>query len=189
MIIQRLFSSKAQKARRHKYDLDMAKKAEGSSFIPDKLEIQNEADRIRQGRKAIKTGKDNLGMPLETSKRSNLGDGKGAHFVHDSINKAKPGDIVNATSPMGTNPEAKKRVSERFTRSGKTTSSNFEEFSKNWRKAEILKRDARVGDAIELAKKNKGKIALATGGVVAAGIGAKKLADKKKAKKDDNPKK
>ena len=33
--------------------------------------------------------------------------------------------------------------------------------------------------------KKGGKIALATGGVVAAGIGAKKLADKKKAKKEE----
>ena len=35
------------------------------------------------------------------------------------------------------------------------------------------------------AVKKGGKIALATGGVVAAGIGAKKLADKKKAKKEE----
>lgn len=61
-------------------------------------------------------------------------------------------------------------------------------------KASIAKHEAKAAElrakkeAGKMLKKG-GKIALATGGVVAAGIGAKKLADKKKAKKDDNPKK
>jgi hypothetical protein len=57
-------------------------------------------------------------------------------------------------------------------------------------KASIAKHEAKAAElrakkeAGKMLKKG-GKIALATGGVVAAGIGAKKLADKKKAKKEE----
>ena len=57
-------------------------------------------------------------------------------------------------------------------------------------KASIAKHEAKAAELRAKKETGKmlkkgGKIALATGGVVAAGIGAKKLADKKKAKKEE----
>ena len=117
MIIQRLFSSKEQKARRKKLNLRMK--------------------------------------------------------VNEHINKAKPGDVLEASKILG-DTNAKKRVGERFMKFGDNPYS-FEHLIKGV----SLENQA---ENIERLKKG-GKIALATGGVVAAGIGAKKLADKKKAKK------
>lgn len=48
--------------------------------------------------------------------------------------------------------------------------------------------DKKISEKSRKALKKGGKIALATGGAIAAGIGAKKLIDKKKAKKDSNEK-
>ena len=61
--------------------------------------------------------------------------------------------------------------------------------TKHEAKAAKLRAKKEAGEQLKKNLKKGGKIALATGGAVAAGIGAKKLYDKKKAKKDDNPKK
>lgn len=52
-------------------------------------------------------------------------------------------------------------------------------------KAAELRAKKEAGEQLKKDLKKGGKIALATGGVVAAGIGAKKLVDKKKAKKEE----
>ena len=225
MIIQRLFSSKAQKARRRAYDLqqgssakyanvkplfdfdgpsdkeilsdaqsqdkmigrkktmDLIKKGEDStvgsskgimsktvSYDATKIKNKKELDEINRARNLLRAGRDRN----RDREFKGLYEGKKEN-VNDIINKKKTDKIPNKWNRKDaveqskiTNPKQVK-----------------ESIAKHEAKAAELRAKKEAGKML----KKGGKIALATGGVVAAGIGAKKLVDKKKAKKDDNPKK
>ena len=171
MIIQRLFSSKEQKARRRINDYERVKKLGLAG------EVHSAADQASAEMEAIsgvkntakKSGKDVMTL-LKKSEESVRGAGAARVSRRDQFAKFLLGDKENALENKNTKEGMAAYQSNRI------------------KKASELKK-AKSNAKIKSALKKGGKIALATGGVVAAGIGAKKLADKKKAKKDDNSKK
>ena len=165
MIIQRLFSSKEQKARRRINDYERVKRlglaGEISSTNANIAATQEAISGIKKT--ATKSGKDIRNL-LEKAQESVRGAGevrvsrKGGHYL------------------LGDN---KDLLENKNTKEGMAAYQ-----SDRIKKASELKK-VKSNAKIKSALKKGGKIALATGGVVAAGIGAKKLADKKKAKKEE----
>ena len=173
---QKEFNSKAQKARRKKFDLAMEKKAH-DGYIFDSFKKPTEAELVREGRRVTKANRTDLGFEIIDSP----GKHRDVMDIHQTINQNKPNDIRNATSSFGTNPEAKKRVSRRL--------KNSEKWEDIWHQPKYeagkkMEKDAKVG---KWMKKN-GKKSIAAAAIVGLGLGAKKLYDKSK-KKDDSSKK
>jgi len=173
MIIQRLFSSKEQKARVAQWRKSQTGKVEPASIqrhgktFDDIIEVSREGDIENNRRRILKERNlDPLAIKEEQSRTITYN------------NKNPRSGPIEATFKYR---KGLDKILEKERESG-------------YKNAEI-KLDQVYKDKVRDLKKKKmlkkgGKIALATGGVVvAAGIGAKKLADKKKAKKDDNSKK
>lgn len=163
MIIQRLFSSKEQKARRKKFDLQVAK---DSGRINPK-EYFDPAAR-RQGRKELKL----------------RGTQEELYIRNVDPSKTDPGNInlklrnkrITENDPRN-NMERAGNIYGR----GNRVSSKAKEFNNK-----LIKNANR--EQKKFIAKGIGKGALITGGAIAAGIGAKKLVDKKKAKKESDKK-
>ena len=170
MIIQRLFSSKEQKARRSKWDKKVAEDIHG------KLDIMQAKSLGRRVSRLSNIEKDHTGkykIDYEPSSQNIL--------------NRESNEILSASKPIkdgvyyGGREEVISRAVHQDKRLGKSGDSMTLKIINKFKESD--KKEAEK----QLKKKLKkgGKIALATGGVVAAGIGAKKLVDKKKAKKEE----
>jgi len=167
MIIQRLFSSKEQKARRRINDYERVKKLGLAG------EVNSTADQASASMEAIsgvkntakKSGKDVMTL-LKKSEESVRGAGDARVSRRDQYAKFLLGDKEDLLE-------------------NKNTKEGMADYQSNrMKKASELKK-VKSKEQLKKNLKKGGKAALITGGVVAAGIGAKKLADKKKAKKEE----
>ena len=207
MIIQRLFSSKAQKARRAKWETEnqsMPSQKDIDSQLKDpRSKMEKELDRelgIKDNPRYNKTQKE----AIEAAKKKNFRFDR--RFENEVADKLETNPALRQ--------KFRKEAAERR-RGQKQILKEMADLEKKWvaedaereaereaeRKAEkaakskasIAKHEAKAAElrakkeAGKMLKKG-GKIALATGGVVAAGVGAKKLYDKKKNKKDSKEK-
>lgn len=195
MIIQRLFSSKEQKARRAKWDVKVSRDIWG---VPVEEELAKSQGRNTQRSLTVnldkKSGKARVNY--ENSKIQDLTRRDKSEILNaingeKKLNSSALDKIVNRSKELNgriiSNTVEKdlpvEKKLDKLTRAAKlqinligrqNNLKNLEEkVIENKKAEEQLKKNLKKG----------GKIALATGGVVAAGIGAKKLADKKKAKK------
>lgn len=171
MIIQRLFSSKEQKARRAKWDKKVAEDIWGKQA--------DEKTAKRVGRDSQK--QNTVSLDKKSGKaRVNYENAK----IQD-LTKRESDEILNGTNTRGL---SRNSIIQRAVRQDLRKGGSERITTRVINKLEKLdKKEA--GEQLKKNLNKGGKIALATGGVVAAGIGAKKLADNKKAKKDDNSKK
>ena len=207
MIIQRLFSSKAQKARRAKWETENqsrpSQKDIDHQLKDPRSKMEKELDR-ELGRKDNprynKTQKEAIDAAKKKNFRSDL---RWKNTAADELatdpairrefreNKAQIlkrrkqaskelEESVKKLEKERADEEAKKEVERKAKKAAESKAS----IAKHEAKAAELRAKKEAGKML----KKGGKIALATGGVVAAGIGAKKLADKKKAKKESNKK-
>jgi len=191
MIIQRLFSSKAQKARRRKWDMDQAmKQGEQTEAVSQAKMLGKDKtnDLLNKYTKNTKTG---LEGGIEF---------KGKKFLADKVTRT----TVKNKKELDEMERARNLVREGRKKSrAKTDWSNHKEYGVNdhindkaketWSgyKDKFMYKDVlnkkiseKSRKQTEKALKKAGKGALIAGGVVAAGIGAKKLADKKKKKSE-----
>jgi len=231
MIIQRLFSSKEQKARKEKYEVlkgqDLVDQR-NRGFHKTADEVLNQADReklpenhpkVRQASelKARAIINDQLSQEVKKDPKigTNFTNGReGILNQHKVFNKRlarsgmnleefiRSGGIIKRNEQNKKRPRGvKKARGEKTQTTPRSYNSRFKSLNKESQnklvekietrrkvKASIAKHEAKVAElrakkeAGKMLKKG-GKIALATGGAVAAGIGAKKLYDKKKKKK------
>ena len=214
MIIQRLFSSKEQKARRAKFDLSQHKiaskeNAEESKKLLETLHKSGKHDidsaitavdkhfkryRVKEGVGGNEANKSDLNLrKAKLSSKKILGKkydsfgftALGAKPNTDIFKKEAEEDFNKGLRDAPGASEKKKKLAEKVEEHDREKAKKAAES-----KASIAKHEAKAAElrakkeAGKMLKKG-GKIALATGGVVAAGIGAKKLADKKKAKKEE----
>ena len=227
MIIQRLFSSKEQKARRAKWETENQSRPSQEDIdrqLKDpRSKMEKELDRelgIKDNPRYKKTEKE----AIEAAKKRNTRFENKMNGEYDPlVDKGSKADrrlrMVFGNHPDRPNTELYKKealqdhwkgVSDRFDaaekkkklvekvdeyekkeaeRKAKKAAESKASIAKHEAKAAELRAKKEAGEQLKKNLKKGGKIALATGGVVAAGVGAKKLYDKKKAKKDDNPKK
>ena len=165
MIIQRLFSSKAQKARRAEHDIRVAKEMYGGT--EGRTTNQDQLKRVgRRKQRARSIGLDSQGkLNFRYSSTPDY-----------SLNPKN--EILDATK--GKDKSARAGVEYRATHQRVRAESLGKD------KSDVVDRIYnKLGSKYKKEKlkqnfKKGGKIALATGGVIAAGVGAKKLYDKKK---------
>ena len=190
MIIQRLFSSKAQKARLKKLRL-----SEGRDPFSEMYEATDIAHKKDKGIKktAEKTGKSYEFLFKKAQEKTNLGEAaiiknnRGENRLDsNTIHRDKLADKQTKAGFKSYKDKQKEEISK--IKAAKKKEADIKAKKAAESKASIAKHEAKAAELRakkELGKKIKtgGKIALATGGVVAASVGAKKLIDKKKAKK------
>jgi Cft2 family RNA processing exonuclease len=138
------------------------------------LKNKKEMEEIGRARNLLKAGRERNQDRMFKS----LYDGKRKEDLNSTINQK--GTIVNPSK--WERQEAVKRA--QLTNPNKVKKS----IAEHEKKAAELRAKKEAGEQLKKNLKKGGKIALATGGVVAAGIGAKKLVDKKKAKKESDKK-
>lgn len=238
MIIQRLFSSKAQKKLREKYEVlkgqDLIDR-DNKVFHKDADEALKRAakNKLPEGHPTVKSAaelkaraiiNDQISEEIRKNPQveSNISEGGRKLFINNQKvynkklarsgmnqeNFLRSGGVrarneKNKNRPRGIKKVKGEKVNSNGGRSNmnKDLRASFlnrehqEKFYENIKRREQVKESianheskaAELRAKKELGKnlKKGGKIALATGGVVAAGIGAKKLADKKKAKKEE----
>ena len=193
---QREFNSKAQKARLKKLRL-----SEGRDPFSEMYEATDIAHKKDKGIKktAEKTGKSYEFLFKKAQEKTDLGEAaiiknnRGENRLDsNTIHREKLADKQTKAGFKFYKDKQKEEISKIKAAKKKEAERKAEKAAKS--KASIAKHEAKAAElrakkeAGKMLKKG-GKIALATGGAIAAGIGAKKLADKKKAKKDDNSKK
>ena len=197
MVIQRLFSSKEQKARLRKYY-----KRGGTSLSPlgESTNALNSASiilKVDKGTKktAKKRGKD-LDKLQEAAFKKNpaeesgqIKSGKNSYRLFQKGDKLADKMTEEGMKKYKENlSERAKPLKEAKEAAKKKAEDSRASIAKHEAKVAELRAKKEAGEQLKKNLKKGGKIALATGGVVAAGIGAKKLADKKKAKKDSKEK-
>jgi hypothetical protein len=218
MIIQRLFSSKEQKARRAKFDLSQHKiaskeNAEESKKLLETLHKSGKHDidsaitavdkhfkryRVKEGVGGNEANKSDLNLrKSKLSSKKILGKeynsfgftALGAKPNTDIFKKEAEEDFNKGLRDAPGASEKKKKLAEKVDKYEKKEAEKAAKskasIAKHEAKAAELRAKKEAGEQLKKNLKKGGKIALATGGVVAAGIGAKKLADKKKAKKEE----
>lgn len=189
---QREFNSKAQKARLKKLRL-----SEGRDPFSEMYEATDIAYKKDKGIKktAEKTGKSYESLFKKAQEKTDLGEAariknnRGENRLDsNTIHRDKLADKQTKASFKFYKDKQKEEISKIKAAKKKEAERKAEKAAKS--KASIAKHEAKAAELRakkELGKnlKKGGKIALATGGVVAAGIGAKKLVDKKKSKKEE----
>ena len=168
MIIQRLFSSKAQKARRAKWEIEVGKKAVKSQHPFAPMYGSNDYFNRSGQKKKVEdvTMKEMKKLGRQVLKSSSP---ESSYVSGIDLNKDKLAEKATDSGKLEYLNERKKKAKEMADRN-----KEIKKLEEN------MKKTLRKGNL-----KKGGKAALITGGAVAAGIGAKKLADKKKAKKEE----
>lgn len=193
MIIQRLFSSKEQKARRAKWDKKVAKDIWGRQLDGKKAK---QVGRDTQRRSTVNLDNGKARVNYENSKIQDLTK-RGNNEILDAVNGEKKLNSGAFDKIVNRSKELDSRIISKTVEKDLPVEDKLNKLTKSSKlQIKLIGRQNNLKNledkAIEKAKNNKklkenlkkgGKIALATGGVVAAGIGAKKLADKKKAEK------
>lgn len=177
---QKEFNSKAQKARRRKFDLRTAQVA-SDGFNPDFYFKPSEDDLVRKGRSALRSNKTDLGFDL--TKTSPL---------HENINLAKPDDILKSKSRYGTNIPSKERVINRLghqdLRKAVSNDNSLTAYDKIVKRARKFNNEKSISSFVKKHGKTAALIAIPT--AVAIGTGTaiykknKKNKDNKKNKED-----
>jgi len=193
-IEQREFNSKTQKARLRKYY-----KRGGTPLSPlgESTNALNSASiilKVDKGTKktAKKRGKD-LDKLQKTAFKKNpveesgqIKSGKNSYRLFQKGDKLADKMTEEGMKKYKENlSERAKPLKEAKEAAKKKAEDSKVSIAKHEAKAAELRAKKDAGEQLKKNLKKGGKIALATGGVVAAGIGAKKLADKKKAKKEE----
>ena len=193
MIIQRLFSSKEQKARRAKWDKKVAKDIWGGQLDKKKAK---QIGRDTQRRSTVSLDNGKARVNYENSKIQDLTK-RGNNEILNAVNGEKKLNSEAFDKIVNRSKELDSRIISKTVEKDLPVEDKLNKLTKSSKlQIKLIGRQNNLKNledkAIEKAKNNKklkenlkkgGKIALATGGVVAAGIGAKKLADKKKAEK------
>ena len=197
MIIQRLFSSKEQKAMLREYY-----KQGGTALNPfgestNALNSANIILKVDKGTKktAEKRGKDLDKLQEAAFKKNPAKESGQIKSGKDSYRLFQKGDKLADKMTEEGMKKYKENLSERakLLKEAKEVAKKKAEESrasiaKHEAKAAELRAKKEAGEQLKKNLKKGGKIALATGGVVAAGMGAKKLYDKK-VKKDSKKEK
>ena len=190
MIIQRLFSSKEQKARRRKWDMDQAMKQGEQTEAVSQAKMLGKDKTNKLLNKYTKNTKTGLEGGIEFDGKRILAD----KVTRTTVKNRKELDEMERARMLVQEGREKSRAKNKAWFEGNKNYNINDHI--NDKADDVRGRSHKIH--YEKALKNKisekkagkmlkkgGKIALATGGVVAAGIGAKKLVDKKKAKKEE----
>ena len=189
MIIQRLFSSKEQKARRRKCDMDQAMKQSEQTEAVSQAKMLGKDKTNKLLDKYTKNTKTGLEGGIEFDGKRILAD----KVTRTTVKNRKELDEMERARMLVQEGREKSRAKNKAWFEGNKNYNVNDHINDkaddigrshkiHYEKA--LKKKISEKKAAKMLKKG-GKIALATGGVVAAGIGAKKLVDKKKAKKEE----
>ena len=197
MIIQRLFSSKEQKARRRKWDMDQAMKQGEQTEAVSQAKMLGKDKTNELLNKYTKNTKTGLEGGIEFDGKRFLADKvtrttvknkkeldemeRARKLVQEGRKKsrAKNKAWYEGNKNYNVNDHINDKADEVLGQSHKRKINYERALEKKISEKEAAKSKEQVGKFIKKA----GKGALIAGGVVAAGIGAKKLADKKKAEK------
>ena len=201
MIIQRLFSSKEQKARRAKWDEKVAEDIWGKQ-VDEKTakRVGRDSQKLNTVSLDKKSGKARVNY--ENSKIQDL-TRRDKNEILNAVNGEKKLNSSTFDKIVNRSKELDGRIISKTVEKDLPVEDKLNKLTKSSKlQIKLIGRQNNLKNledkAIEKAKNNKklkenfkkgGKIALATGGAIAAGVGAKKLYDKKKTKKDDNSKK
>ena len=190
MIIQRLFSSQEQKARRRKWDMDQAMKQGEQTEAVSQAKMLGKDKTNKLLNKYTKNTKTGLEGGIEFDGKRILAD----KVTRTTVKNRKELDEMERARMLVQEGREKSRAQNKAWFEGNKNYNVNDHINDkaddvigrshkiHYEKA--LKKKISEKKATKMLKKG-GKFALATGGVVAAGIGAKKLADKKKAKKEE----